>query len=51
MNIIWLTPEIPYPPIGGRNGVYSRIVQLSKDNNIFLFSIAYNESEKTERKK
>lgn len=46
MNIIWLTPEIPYPPIGGRNGVYSRIVQLSKDNNIFLFSIAYNESEK-----
>lgn len=46
MNIIWLTPEVPYPPIGGRNGVYNRIVQLSKDNNIFLFSIAYNESEK-----
>lgn len=46
MNIIWLTPEIPYPPIGGRNGVYNRIVQLSKYNNIFLFSIAYNEDEK-----
>lgn len=46
MNIIWLTPEIPYPPIGGRNGVYNRIVQLSKYNNIFLFSIAYDEAEK-----
>lgn len=51
MNIIWLTPEIPYPPIGGRNGVYNRIVQLSKDNNIFLFSIAYNESEKNSTQK
>lgn len=46
MNIIWLTPEIPFPPIGGRNGVYNRIVQLSKYNNIFLFSIAYSEEEK-----
>lgn len=46
MNIMWLTPEVPYPPIGGRNGVYNRIVQLSKNNRIFLFSIAYNQSEK-----
>lgn len=45
MNIVWLTPEIPYPPIGGRNGVYNRIVQLSKYNNIYLFSIAYSEEE------
>lgn len=46
MNIAWLTPEVPFPPIGGRNGVYNRIVQLSKKNNIFLFSIAYNSEEK-----
>lgn len=46
MNIIWLTPEVPYPPIGGRNGVYNRIVQLSKNNQIFLISIAYNKEEK-----
>ena len=47
MNIVWLTPEIPYPQIGGRNGVYNRIVQLSKYNNIYLFSIAYSEEEKS----
>lgn len=46
MNILWLTPEIPYPPVGGRNGVYNRIVQLSKNNRIFLLSIAYNSTEK-----
>ena len=46
MNIVWLTPEIPYPPIGGRNGVYNRIVQLSKYNQIYLYSIAYSEEEK-----
>lgn len=46
MNIAWLTPEVPYPPIGGRNGVYNRIVQLSKNNKIYLYSIAYNPEEK-----
>lgn len=46
MRIAWLTPEIPFPPIGGRNGVYNRIVQLSKYNEIFLFSIAYSEEER-----
>ncbi len=46
MNIVWLTPEIPYPPYGGRNGVFNRIVQLSKYHNIYLFSIAYSEEEK-----
>ena len=45
MNIAWLTPEVVYPPVGGRNGVYNRIVQLSKYNDIYLFSIAYNEEE------
>ena len=45
MRIVWLTPEIPYPPIGGRNGVFNRIKQLSKYNDIYLFSIAYNEEE------
>lgn len=46
MNILWLTPEIPYPPYGGRNGVYNRIVQLSKYHDIYLFSIAYSEEER-----
>ena len=46
MNIVWLTPEIPYPPIGGRNGVFNRIVQMSKYNTIYLFSIAYSKEEK-----
>lgn len=46
MNIIWLTPEIPYPPYGGRNGVFHRIEQLSRYHQIYLFSIAYNEEEK-----
>ena len=46
MKIVWLTPEVPYPPIGGRNGVYNRIVQLSKFNEIYLFSIIYDDKEK-----
>ena len=46
MNIVWLTPEIPYPPYGGRNGVFHRIEQLSRYNKIYLFSIAYSEEEK-----
>lgn len=45
MKIIWLTPEVAYPPIGGRNGVFNRIVQMSKMNDIFLFSISYNKEE------
>lgn len=45
MNVLWLTPEIPYPPYGGRNGVYNRIVQMSKYHTIYLFSIAYSEEE------
>lgn len=49
MKIAWLTPEVPYPPIGGRNGVYNRIVQLSKYNEIYLFSIAYNEEERVSK--
>ena len=48
MKIIWLTPEVVYPPIGGRNGVYNRIVQMSKMNDIFLFSISYNAEEEGE---
>ncbi len=46
MNIIWLTPEIPYPPYGGRNGVFHRIEQLSRYHHIYLFSIAYSVDEK-----
>lgn len=46
MNIVWLTPEIPYPPYGGRNGVFNRIVQMSKYHSVFLFSIAYSDEEK-----
>ena len=49
MNIVWLTPEIPFPPYGGRNGVFHRIEQLSRYNKIFLFSIAYSEEEKARK--
>lgn len=45
MNIVWLTPEIPYPPYGGRNGVFHRIVEISKYHTIYLFSIAYSYEE------
>lgn len=44
MKIIWITPECPYPPnSGGRSGIWNRIVQFSKNNEIFLFSIGDDE--------
>mgnify|MGYP004670102015 CR=1 FL=1 len=44
MKIIWITPECPYPPnSGGRSGIWNRIIQFSKNNEIFLFSIADEE--------
>lgn len=45
MNIIWLTTEVPYPAVGGRNGSYHRIVEVGKSHSIYLFSISYNETE------
>lgn len=46
MNIIWLTSEIPYPPYGGRSGMFHRIEQISRYHRIYLFSIAYSQEEK-----
>lgn len=40
MNILFITSEFPYPPnSGGRIYTWQRIKYLSKNNNIFLFSI------------
>lgn len=47
MNIVWLTPELPYPAnTGGRIVVYNRIRQLNKQGNrIHLISIVDNMEE------
>lgn len=47
MKIIWLTTEVPFPAIGGRNGTYHRIKQIGKNHTIYLFSISYSEEEET----
>lgn len=40
MNILFITAEFPYPPnSGGRIYTWQRIKYLSKNNDIFLFSI------------
>lgn len=49
MNILWLSPEVPYPPIGGRNGIYNRIVELGKHNRIFLFATSDSDEEEPNR--
>ena len=47
MNIVWLTPEIPYPPnTGGRIVMYNRIKQLKiLGNQIHLITIVDNMNE------
>lgn len=43
MDLMWITPECPYPPnTGGRLGIWKRIEYLSRTNNIYLFSICDN---------
>lgn len=40
MKIIWLTAEMPYPPnTGGRVAMFRKIEYLSKNNDIYLYSI------------
>ena len=40
MKLFWLTAEMPYPPnTGGRIVMFKRIEYLSKNNEIYLFSI------------
>lgn len=48
MKLIWLTAELPFPPnTGGRIVMYKRIKYLSRNNDIYLFSIIdRNEEEK-----
>ena len=46
MKIIWITLESPLPAnTGGRIGVYKRIEQISKSNEIYLFYPYDNDSE------
>jgi glycosyltransferase involved in cell wall biosynthesis len=41
MNILWLTPEFPWPSnSGGRIAIMKRIEYFSNENNIYLFSIS-----------
>lgn len=47
MKLIWITAECPYPAnTGGRIGVWQRIIQLSKNNDIFLYTIIDDERER-----
>ena len=40
MKIIWITPECPYPAnSGGRLGMIKPIEYISKNNDVYLFSI------------
>lgn len=46
MNIMWITPECPFPPnTGGRVGIWKRIFYLSQNHNIYLYSIIDNKEE------
>lgn len=47
MKILWITAECPYPAnTGGRIGIWKRITELSKNNDIYLYSIIDDENEK-----
>lgn len=47
MKILMLTPYLPYPPSsGGQIRSYNLIKQLSKTNNITLYSLIKNQEEK-----
>lgn len=40
MKLFWITPECPYPDnTGGRVGIWKRIVNMSRENDIYLYSI------------
>lgn len=47
MKLLWITPECPFPPnTGGRVGIWQRLVNLSASNDIYLYTIIDDESEK-----
>lgn len=40
MNIVWISPECPYPAdTGGKIGIWKRIENLAQKDNIYLFCI------------
>lgn len=46
MKLFWLTAEMPFPPnTGGRIVMFKRIEYLSKNNEIYLFSIIDSEED------
>ena len=46
MKIIWLTAEMPYPPnTGGRIAMFRKIEYLSKNNEIYLYSIVDSDTD------
>lgn len=46
MKLFWLTAEMPYPPnTGGRIVMFKRIEYLSKNNEIYLFSIVDSDND------
>lgn len=50
MNLLWLTPEIPYPlNTGGKVGIFKRIELLSANNEITLVSIINSADEEKYR--
>lgn len=47
MKLFWIVPECPFPAnTGGRVGIWKRIEYMSKDNDIYLFSIIDRDEEK-----
>lgn len=47
MKLFWIVPECPFPAnTGGRVGIWKRIEYMSKNNDIYLFSIIDSEDEK-----
>lgn len=50
MKLIWVAPECPYPAnTGGRVGIWKRITEFSKKNEIYLFCVIDELSELEER--
>lgn len=46
MNIVWISPECPYPAnTGGRIGIWKRIINMSENDNIYFYCIIDNEEE------
>lgn len=47
MNLIWITPELPWPAnTGGRIGIMKRIEYFAINNSIYLYSIIDSDEEK-----